>query len=171
MEPINITPYREAAFKYLNSRINYFNSSVDELLDAALRIVSDLPLKPSGDTNYKNVLGVKPILEQRTLCLSLLEKRIFKVEDKVRDQVDELVDKSIRVLNNLPPLPDGNEFYVGLFTIEEDKKQSNNTKYFNSPKVYVTNDAAVELMHKYEGLSLKAYKDPGSKDGLPVTIG
>lgn len=31
--------------------------------------------------------------------------------------------------------------------------------------------AAIDLMHEFEGLSLKAYPDPGSKDGKPVTIG
>lgn len=31
--------------------------------------------------------------------------------------------------------------------------------------------AAIDLMHEYEGFSLKAYPDPGSRDGKPVTIG
>ncbi|MFM9829722.1 MAG: lysozyme [Sphingomonas sp.] len=30
---------------------------------------------------------------------------------------------------------------------------------------------ATALMHKFEGCKLKAYPDPGSKDGKPVTIG
>ena len=30
---------------------------------------------------------------------------------------------------------------------------------------------AIALMHKFEGCRLKAYPDPGSKDGKPVTIG
>ena len=33
------------------------------------------------------------------------------------------------------------------------------------------NEAGIKLMHEFEGLSLKAYPDPGSKDGTPWTIG
>lgn len=33
------------------------------------------------------------------------------------------------------------------------------------------NENTVELIKKWEGLRLKAYPDPGSKDGKPVTIG
>lgn len=29
----------------------------------------------------------------------------------------------------------------------------------------------IDLMHRFEGCELEAYKDPGSKDGLPITIG
>lgn len=31
--------------------------------------------------------------------------------------------------------------------------------------------ATLAMMHQFEGLRLKAYPDPGSKNGLPVTIG
>lgn len=29
----------------------------------------------------------------------------------------------------------------------------------------------IDLIHSFESCKLKAYKDPGSKDGLPITIG
>lgn len=32
-------------------------------------------------------------------------------------------------------------------------------------------DEAVKLIIQFEGLSLKAYRDPGSRNGLPITIG
>lgn len=31
--------------------------------------------------------------------------------------------------------------------------------------------AAIDLMHEFEGFRAQAYRDPGSKDGLPITIG
>lgn len=31
--------------------------------------------------------------------------------------------------------------------------------------------AAIDLIHSFESLKLTAYKDPGSKNGLPITIG
>lgn len=34
-----------------------------------------------------------------------------------------------------------------------------------------TSQAGIELIHSFESLRLKAYPDPGSKDGKPVTIG
>lgn len=34
-----------------------------------------------------------------------------------------------------------------------------------------TSQAGIDLIHSFESLRLKAYPDPGSKDGNPVTIG
>jgi lysozyme len=34
-----------------------------------------------------------------------------------------------------------------------------------------TSKAGIDLIHSFESLRLKAYPDPGSKDGKPVTIG
>lgn len=34
-----------------------------------------------------------------------------------------------------------------------------------------TSQAGIDLIHSFESLRLKAYPDPGSKDGKPVTIG
>lgn len=34
-----------------------------------------------------------------------------------------------------------------------------------------TSQRGIDLIHSFESLKLDAYKDPGSKDGLPITIG
>lgn len=34
-----------------------------------------------------------------------------------------------------------------------------------------TSQAGIDLIHSFETLKLDAYKDPGSKNGLPITIG
>lgn len=34
-----------------------------------------------------------------------------------------------------------------------------------------TGQRGIDLIHSFESLKLDAYKDPGSKDGLPITIG
>ena len=40
-----------------------------------------------------------------------------------------------------------------------------------SPAMLKTTDFIKDKLKEYEGLYLKAYRDPGSKNGLPITIG
>lgn len=166
---INIIKYREAAFTYLTSRVASLYYEIDELLDRGLRLVSDLPLKPAEDDTYNNIVGIKPVVEQRLLCLKLLQERLNKSHPQTNNFCDDLLDKCIRLLNKLPDKPNGNLPYVALFTLEEEKRAEK--KDYNLPSFYKTNQKGIQLMHSFEGLVLKAYKDPGSADGKPYTIG
>lgn len=156
--------YRDAAFTYLSTRIKYFNSNVDAFLDAALRSISKLPEKPVDHDNYNGLLGMRPVLEQRKICLKILLKRIIKKEDKTT--ADYLVDTSIRLLNTLPARPEGQDPYVGLFKLPAEKEVS---KGYNDLASYKVSEEGIDLIHSFESYRRCTYKDPGSKTGLPIT--
>ena len=82
---------------------------------------------------------------------------------------DYLIDDSVRLLNSLPKRPANNLPYVALFNLEE--RKINSSKDYNPASFYKTNEKGIQLMHSFEGLVLHAYKDPGSADGKPYTIG
>lgn len=166
---VDIIRYREAAITYLKSRVASLYFEVDDLLDKALRLISNLPLRPSLDDTYNNIIGVKPVVEQRLLCLKLLLERLNKVSFDSNTLSDYLIDDSVRLLNSLPKRPVNNLPYVALFNLEE--KKINQNKDYNPASFYKTNEKGIQLMHSFEGLVLHAYKDPGSADGKPYTIG
>lgn len=157
--------YRVAAFTYLNSRKQYFDDNVDVFLDAALRSISNLPDKPKGHDNYNGLLGMKPVMEQRTLCLQLLLKRISKHEDKLTG-ADYLVDTAIRLLNNLPARPEGRNPYEALFNLPEEKEVA---KEYGALSQYKVSEEGIKLIHEFESFRRCTYKDPGSANGLPIT--
>lgn len=41
----------------------------------------------------------------------------------------------------------------------------------NAPETATVSQAAIDLIHSFEAFKANAYPDPGSKNGLPVTIG
>lgn len=41
----------------------------------------------------------------------------------------------------------------------------------NAPEIAKVSQIAIDLIHSFESLKLTAYKDPGSENGLPITIG
>lgn len=41
----------------------------------------------------------------------------------------------------------------------------------NAPETATVSQAAIDLIHSFESFKANAYPDPGSKNGLPVTIG
>ena len=112
--------YRAAAFKYLSSRLNYFTDEVDESLDTALRNISNLPYKPVGHDNYNGILGMKPVMDQRKLCLQLLLRRLAKFEEL--QQADYIVDTAIRLLNSLDSRPADRNPYQSLFKLPVEKE-------------------------------------------------
>lgn len=158
--------YREAAFSYLNTKVQYFNDNVDEYLDTALRNVSQLPLKPKDHDNYNGILGMKPVIEQRKLCLKLLKDRIAKSDELIR--ADYHIDTAIRLLNSLASRPKNREAYEGLFILEEEKKVNTD---FNNINSYTVSKKGIELIHSFESYRACTYKDPGSRSGLPITGG
>jgi lysozyme len=166
---VNITRYREAAITYLKSKATFLYFEIDDLLDKALRMTSDLPLRPLQDDTYNNIVGIKPVVEQRLVCLKLLLERLNKNNGDNSSLSDYLIDDAVRLLNSLPKRPSNNLPYVALFNLEE--KRTSQTKEYNPASFYKTNKAGIDLMHSFEGLVLKAYKDPGSADGNPISIG
>jgi len=164
MKDLNI--YRTLAISYLKKNASNLTQPLDITLDAALRTVSALPPKPPLDATYNNVVGIKPVLEQRLLCLSLLLARLTKHFEELHS-IDYSLDSISRVIGNLPPLPLHNSPYLSLFTLPPLLPVS----IYNPVSTYSIQLPGLKLMHFFEGLSLKAYKDPGSFDGLPITIG
>lgn len=166
--------YRKTAITYLKSRISYFTEEVDELLDSALRNISNLEAKPKDHDNYNGILGMKPLRDQQELCINLLYIRVLKSKEVV--QSDYLIDEAIRVLNNLPKRPENRKPYEGLFKLPESQtntSNSNNKKsssQFNINELKV-NQKGIDLIHSFESCVLVGYKDPGSNSGLPITIG
>jgi len=158
--------YREAAFSYLNSRLDYFTDQVDAFLDTALRNVSQLPLKPEGHDNYNGILGMKPVMEQRKLCLQLLLNRVSKVEELL--QADYLVDTAIRLLNSLQARPENRNPYEGLFILPEEKEPD---ELYKLADQFTISQSGIDLIHSFESCVLTGYKDPGSRSGKPFTIG
>jgi lysozyme len=56
----------------------------------------------------------------------------------------------------------------GAFDIQAPAEGTRETR---TPSGRQVSQRGIDLMHQFEGCVLKAYKDPGSKDGLPITIG
>jgi len=158
--------YRTAAFQYLNSRVDYFTDQVDAFFDAALRVVSKLPNKPVEHDNYNGILGMKPVMEQRKLCLQLLLQRLSKFETV--QEADDLVDAAIRLLNSLAAAPKGRKPYEALFKLPAEKEPNEDYKLASE---YTISDEGIKLIHSFESLRLVGYKDPGSRSGKPFTIG
>lgn len=163
----NLKSYRHSALEYLYSRVKYLTDSVDKCLDTALRDISKLPLRPEGADEYNGILGMKPVVEQRKLCIRLLAQRLKKVESI--HAADLLIDKAVRLLNNLPNRPKGNDPYSALFKLKEDEPQV--THGLHPVTNFSTSQAGIDLIHSFESYRRCTYKDPGSNNGLPITGG
>jgi lysozyme len=160
--------YRKVALEYLITRAPYLTLEVDDLLDYSLRSISKLPSRPSTADFYNGTLGMKPVVEQRKLCCKLLYKRLNSSSPEKVHYVDTVIDKAIRILNDLPIAPQGAEPYNRLFTLEtkEELKEE-----YNSVTSYIISKKGVELIHSFESYRECTYKDPGSYNGLPITGG
>ena len=158
--------YRTAGINYLLTRVRYFTEEVDNILDNTLRKVSNLPNRPIGDDFYNGILGHKPVVDQRKLCLQILFKRLSKY-DKVTSH-DYCIDDAVRKLNKLPIRPKKANPYSRLFKlptikkVDESKPQSDLTNFR-------INKEGLDLIKHFEGYYECVYKDPGSYDGKPYT--
>lgn len=161
--------YRETAITYLKSRAAFLFPKIDEKLDTALRNVSNLADRPNNADTYNNIVGIKPVIEQRFICLTLLLERLNKNNSGTVSTNDYLIDDSVRLLNSLPNRPFNNLPYIALFNLEPTPKKI--IQDYNQATFYKIDTKGINLMHEFEGLELKAYKDPGSANGLPISIG
>ena len=162
----NINIYRATCIKYLESRQEYFFEEVDYYIDLALRQVSKLPLKPDEDDEYNGLVGMKPIMEQRILCLGFIKKRLKG--DSVQ-LADLSLDSAVRRLNKLPKRPKGNNPYEALFRLEPSDAIVETPK--KETGVLRTSSKGIDLIHSFESYRECTYKDPGSASGLPITGG
>ena len=167
----NLNKYRHVCIQYLLSRVKYFNEPADEALDSTYRKLKGLPPKPADHDQFNGLLGHIPVVEQRTKLLELLEldlesKPSITTQDLVLDSIVRYINKLKKRTSKVP--------YVDLFSIKNVKETSASTKS-SSQNLHsdlsnlVTNDKAINLMHKYEGYRECTYKDPGSASGLPIT--
>lgn len=161
MKHLNI--YRDVCITYLLSREEYFNEDTDYYIDLALRQVSGLPMKPEGHDEYNGLVGMKPVDEQRVQCLRLIKQRLVQKDVQTADLS---LDKAVRKLNNLPSRPAGNEPYSGLFNINKEVKPVNE---FAPASQFKTSKVGLDLIHSFESYRECTYKDPGSRNGLPIT--
>ena len=168
----NLSRYREACLKYLYSRVLYFTEPVDELMDRALRVISELPMKPEGDDEYNGTLGMVPVVDQRKLCVRLLQQRL-KLNSV--HQTDLLLDEAVRKLNNLPERPKGDNPYEALFTLtdvkEDPLEEPKEVTGMQPASNFKTSKVGINLIHSFESYRECTYKDPGSNNGLPITGG
>lgn len=164
---VNIMKYRETAITYLKSRAAFLFPEIDEKLDTALRNVSNLADRPNNADTYNNIVGIKPVLEQRFICLTLLLERLNKNNSGTISTNDYLIDDSVRLLNSLPNRPFNNLPYIALFNLEPAPKKT--IQDYNPATFYKIDAKGINLMHEFEGYKECTYKDPGSVNGLPIT--
>ena len=162
----NLKSYRKVALQYLYSRASYLTEPVDQCLDSALREISGLPLRPEDADEYNGILGMKPVVEQRKLCIKLLKQRV--TADNVT-HADLLLDTAVRKLNNLPVRPKGNDPYSALFKLKSEPAPVKSG--LHNVSVFSTSESGIDLIHSFESYRRCTYKDPGSSSGLPITGG
>lgn len=164
----NLNKYRHVCIQYLLSRVKYFNEPADELLDASYRRLTGLPKRPVDDDQFNGLLGHKPVIEQRTEILNLMKEGLRNRKEVLEQDLH--LDNIVRYINKLKKrtskVPYVDLFRIDNVVVEEEKKGP--SKDISSFK---TNQAAIDLMHKYEGYRECTYKDPGSASGLPITGG
>lgn len=67
------------------------------------------------------------------------------------------------------PLFDAIRIIKGSALTQADVDRVN--RALSAPETATVSQAAIDLIHSFESFKASAYKDPGSKNGLPITIG
>ena len=88
----------------------------DDHIDDLIRVLSNLPLRPTNRKPYDGLYQAPNIIEHRKLAARRLYQLIGELKDDFNPK-DVLVDNTIRILNNLPPRPINQEPYAGLYPI------------------------------------------------------
>ncbi|MEI6064953.1 MAG: glycoside hydrolase family 19 protein [Pseudanabaena sp. ELA748] len=88
----------------------------DDRIDDLIRVLSNLPLRPTNRKPYEGLYQAPNIIEHRKLAARRLYQLIGELKDDFNPK-DVLVDNTIRILNNLPPRPINQEPYAGLYPI------------------------------------------------------
>jgi putative chitinase len=86
----------------------------DNRIDDLIRVLSNLPLRPTNRNPYEGLYQAPNIIEHRKLAARRLYQLIGELKDDFNPK-DVLVDNTIRILNNLPPRSVNQEPYAGLY--------------------------------------------------------
>ncbi|MGQ9865280.1 MAG: glycoside hydrolase family 19 protein [Pseudanabaenaceae cyanobacterium] len=86
----------------------------DEIADSLLRSLRGLPLRPLGRRPYEGLLNGGTLTEQRQFVGQQLQRLVRDLTGGELP-VDAQIDRTLRLLNGLPPRPVGQPPYVGLY--------------------------------------------------------
>lgn len=167
--------YRDLAFESIGKIVDSFDEDTvlpaDFQLSNIYRTLANLPKSPNTNP-YIGLFGLKSLKEHRQMLVNLLDSDLFNCTDVC--EVDYRIDAFIRQQSDLPERPTNRAVYQGLYKLPKKEKvvkvevEDGERK---PPKSYKMSQAGVDLIKEFEGLHLRAYPDPGSWDGKPITIG
>ncbi len=109
--------WRMQAFTRLGSLIGKLQgpaNKTDELVDALIRSLSSLPLRPVDKPAYNSLFASSDVKVGRQMAANRLQELASKLQGDYTAQ-DGLVDDLLRVLSNLPARPAAKQPYAGLF--------------------------------------------------------
>lgn len=114
-----LTIWRTQAFCRLDKLLSQLEGDAgppDELVDALIRNLSQLPTRPADKPPYVGIFSVTDVVNGRRKALEQLQK----LEDKIQGDLcptDTLMDDLLRVLSNLPKRPADKQPYASLFPV------------------------------------------------------
>jgi putative chitinase len=109
--------WRIQAFIRLGSLISKLQGAAnknDELVDNLIRVLSNLPPRPTDKPPYAGLFSVSDVKVGRQGAANRLQELAGKLQGSINDK-DGLVDNALRALSNLPNRPSGKQPYAGLF--------------------------------------------------------
>jgi putative chitinase len=116
--PANLTTWRKQAAQTLVADISRItdpkHTIADGKVDDLVRAISGLPLRPIIRKPYEGLYQAPNLIDLRKLVAKRLGQLITDLKDDFNPK-DVLVDRTIRVLNNLPPRSAAQEPYAGLY--------------------------------------------------------
>ncbi|MBW4690452.1 MAG: hypothetical protein KME27_01655 [Lyngbya sp. HA4199-MV5] len=110
--------WRIQAFVRLASLVNKLQGTVgkkDELVDNLIRVLSNLPPRPTDKPAYVGLFSVTDVKVGRQGAATRLQELVGKLQGEVNDK-DGQIDNVLRSLSNLPARPAGKPPYAGLFS-------------------------------------------------------
>lgn len=128
--PEQIAEWRSEAAQWITSLVPRIAGTTAPAQDAAvddlLRILGNQAARPSGRRPYDGFFPNLPIAEQRRRAAQGIGVFIERLQGALSN-ADAAIDKTLRVLRNLPPRPAERSPYEGLFT-PTPIEPANNTK-------------------------------------------
>jgi len=121
MDDKDLKSYRNKALDRLEQLLIQLPEEVNDadlFVDTYLRKLSQLPDRPEGAPPYKGLYGEKGSWDEyRDLATDRLLELVNGLSKL--EEIDEEIDKQIRLLSNLPEKPADREPYTGLFVLRQ----------------------------------------------------